>query len=99
MMKCSSCRRAGARFSLGCCLRQSLDRGGRRRTMKKHLSMKPKTSSVVASLAGALILSGTASASYLGLSVVKVNSLTVGGGPKDVYRVYANFSDANDYFV
>jgi len=60
--------------------------------------MKVKTLSALAGLGGALIMTGSASANYLGLSVVQGTG-SVGGVLRNVYRVYANFSDPNDYLT
>lgn len=56
--------------------------------------MKVKTLSALAGLGGALIMTTSASAAYTGLSVVSSLGAPLG---RITYRVYANFSDANDY--
>jgi hypothetical protein len=58
--------------------------------------MKVKTLSALAGLGGALIMTTSASASYQGLSVVSSLGAPLG---RITYRVYANFSDANDYLT
>ena len=58
--------------------------------------MKVKTLSALAGIGATMILSGQAEAAFTGLSVIKYTTVTVGGGPKDVYRVYANFNNAGD---
>src|SRR5690349_21269538 len=58
--------------------------------------MKVKTLSALAGLGGALIMTSSASASYQGLSVVSSLGAPLG---RITYRVYANFSDANDYLT
>jgi MYXO-CTERM domain-containing protein len=58
--------------------------------------MKVKTLSALAGIGTAMILSGQANAGYTGLSVVKTDVNGTPGGNISVYRVYANFSSAND---
>ena len=55
--------------------------------------MKVKTLSALAGLAGAAILSGNANATFTGVSVSLYTSLSVEGQARDVYRLYANFSN------
>lgn len=47
----------------------------------------------------ALVATDSAKASYTGLSTIHYTTVNVGGGPKWVFRVYANFTNANDYFT
>jgi MYXO-CTERM domain-containing protein len=58
--------------------------------------MKVKTLSALAGLGGAMILSGSANAEYLGLTVELHTTVNVPAGLRDVYRVYANFSLGSD---
>lgn len=66
--------------------------------------MKKKALSVLAGLGGAMILSSGADASYQGLSVQNagIHSVAQGGGAqlnRQVYRVYAMFSDPGDFLT
>lgn len=56
--------------------------------------MKVKTLSALAGVGGAMILSGSANAAFTGLSIT---SSTV--GTRTVYRIFANFSAANDAVI
>jgi MYXO-CTERM domain-containing protein len=58
--------------------------------------MKVKTLSALAGLGGALILSGSADAAYVGLSTQLHSTVSINGVSHDVYRVYANFTSALD---
>ena len=58
--------------------------------------MKVKTLSALAGLGGALILSGSADAAYVGLSTQLHTTVSIAGVSHDVYRVYANFTSALD---
>jgi hypothetical protein len=60
--------------------------------------MKLKTMSALAGLGGALVLTSSATATYSGLSVASGQAV-VGGTLRNVYRVYAMFSDPNDYLT
>jgi hypothetical protein len=61
--------------------------------------MKVKTLSALAGVGSALILSSAADASYQGLTVVKHTTAAVQGIQRDVYRVYAMFSDPGDFLT
>jgi hypothetical protein len=61
--------------------------------------MKVKTLSALAGLGGALILSGTASASYQGLYTADGGVVVAGGGSRQLWHVYALFSSENDYLT
>jgi MYXO-CTERM domain-containing protein len=55
--------------------------------------MKVKTLSALAGLGGALILSGESQAAYIGLGTKLHTTVTISGVARDVYRVYAVFSE------
>lgn len=61
--------------------------------------MKVKTLSALAGVGTALILSSSADASYQGLTVVKHTTVSVNAVLRDVYRVYAKFSDPGDFLT
>lgn len=58
--------------------------------------MKVKTLSALAGIGATMILSGEANAAFTGLTVVKHTTVTISAVSRDVYRVYANFDNAND---
>ena len=60
--------------------------------------MKASKAMVLTMAAGSLLAVRDVHASYLGLSVT-VTPQTVAGTLRNVYRVYANFSDPNDYLT
>src|SRR5205814_1735678 len=60
--------------------------------------MKLHTFIMLGSTGVTMTIGSDASASYLGLSVTSQEQ-TVGGVSRNVFRVYANFSDPNDYLV
>jgi len=59
--------------------------------------MKVKTLSALAGLGGALIMSCEANANYVGLATQLQTTVTVSGVSRSVWRVYAVFSNAQDY--
>jgi MYXO-CTERM domain-containing protein len=61
--------------------------------------MKVKTLSALAGLGGALILSGTADAAYLGVGAQLHTTVTISGAQRSVWRVYAVFSNPDDYLT
>ena len=50
-------------------------------------------------LAGSLMIANEASANYAGLGVQYYTTVNAGGQLRSVYRIYANFTDANDYLT
>jgi uncharacterized protein (TIGR03382 family) len=60
--------------------------------------MKVKTLSALAGLGGALIMTGSANASYQGLSIVSSQQV-VQGVMRNTYRIYALCSDPNDFIT
>lgn len=61
--------------------------------------MKTGMIAMLAGAAGALATSGEARGSYAGVSASLYTTVNVGGGMKDVYRIYANFTDPNDRLI
>lgn len=60
--------------------------------------MKVKTLSALAGLGGALILSGSADAAYLGIGYTRTD-VVAGGVARSAYRIYAVFSNPEDYLT
>lgn len=61
--------------------------------------MKLQTLIGLGGLAGAMMISNEASASYFGLGVQYYTTVNAGGQLRSVYRIYANFTSANDYLT
>src|SRR5436190_4346340 len=61
--------------------------------------MKFKSLVMLGGVGTTLIMANEASAVYTGLSVELKTNLAVGGVLRTVYRVYANYTDANDYLT
>lgn len=61
--------------------------------------MKSKTYAALAGLGAAAIVSSGAHATYTGLSLSLYSTVNAGGGLKDVYRVYAVFTNPDDYLT
>jgi hypothetical protein len=61
--------------------------------------MKVKTLSALAGLGGALIMSGSADAAYVGLHWRLHTTVNAAGVNRDVFRIYAVFNNANDYLT
>jgi hypothetical protein len=59
--------------------------------------MKLRIISAMFGVGGTLLVTDSVLATYVGLTVSIHSTVNVGGGPKFVYRVYVNFSDANGY--
>ena len=60
--------------------------------------MKVKTLSALAGLGGALILSGSADAAYLGVGLT-TQTVVAGGVARQVYRLHAVFNNPDDYLT